>query len=299
MEGFNIAVELFGGFLCLILLVSLWLNGDRTDRAIRLFSRMLLVNLCFLASGAAALVCNGTEFARIHQTGSLLTGLMGFGLLLVYSEYLLERMAFPPFPKSIAQRIRVLCLTGMAVTVLNLFTGWMYHIDGSNFYQRGPLFWLIYALPLAVLLMDGAAIVRLRMGFSRDGILRIICVALPMLSLLLSFWFHGLFWLGLGGTTTLLLVFVNVQLQRDRRLKEQDKEMAEKNISIMLSQIQPHFLYNILGSIEWLCETDPPKAQEATDELARFLRGNMDSLLSTRTIPASRELEHIRCYLNL
>ena len=96
-----------------------------------------------------------------------------------------------------------------------------------------------------------------------------------------------------------MLVFVNVQLQRDRRLRAQDKELAEKKIAIMLSQIQPHFLYNILGSIEWLCETNPQKAQEATDELARFLRGNMDSLQSTRAIPASRELEHVRCYLNL
>ena len=98
---------------------------------------------------------------------------------------------------------------------------------------------------------------------------------------------------------SLILVFVNVQLQRDRRLREQDKELAEKKIAILLSQIQPHFLFNILGSIEWLCETDPPRAQEATDELARFLRGNMDILKSTKTIPASRELEHVRCYLNL
>ena len=105
--------------------------------------------------------------------------------------------------------------------------------------------------------------------------------------------------LGIGATLTLVLVFVNVQLQRDRRLRAQDKELAEKKIAIMLSQIQPHFLYNILGSIEWLCETNPQKAQEATDELARFLRGNMDSLQSTRVIPASRELEHVRCYLNL
>ena len=82
-------------------------------------------------------------------------------------------------------------------------------------------------------------------------------------------------------------------------MRAQDKELAEKKIAIMLSQIQPHFLYNILGSIEWLCETNPQKAQEATDELARFLRGNMDSLQSTRVIPASRELEHVRCYLNL
>lgn len=124
-------------------------------------------------------------------------------------------------------------------------------------------------------------------------------VLLPVVLLLVDLVWNELILMGLGSTLTLVLVFINVQLQRDRRLREQDKELAEKKIAIMLSQIQPHFLFNILGSIEWLCETDPPRAQEATDELARFLRGNMDSLQSTKTIPASRELEHVRCYLNL
>lgn len=97
----------------------------------------------------------------------------------------------------------------------------------------------------------------------------------------------------------LAMVLLGVVFYREYRLKEQDRMLAEKKIALLLSQIQPHFLYNILGSIEWLCETDPKKAQEATEQLSRFLRGNMDSLQSVTTIPAARELEHIRCYLSL
>ena len=105
---------------------------------------------------------------------------------------------------------------------------------------------------------------------------------------------------GIGVLLLLLaLALLGVVFYREYRLKEQDRVLAEKKIALLLSQIQPHFLYNILGSIEWLCETDPKKAQEATEQLSRFLRGNMDSLQSVTTIPAARELEHIRCYLNL
>ena len=101
------------------------------------------------------------------------------------------------------------------------------------------------------------------------------------------------------GVALLVLALLGVVLYREYRLKEKDRVLAEKKIALLLSQIQPHFLYNILGSIEWLCETDPKKAQEATEQLSRFLRGNMDSLQSVTTIPAARELEHIRCYLSL
>ena len=105
---------------------------------------------------------------------------------------------------------------------------------------------------------------------------------------------------GIGVLLLLLaLALLGVVFYREYRLKEQDRVLAEKKIALLLSQIQPHFLYNILGSIEWLCETDPKKAQEATEQLSRFLRGNMDSLQSVTTIPAARELENIRCYLSL
>lgn len=95
------------------------------------------------------------------------------------------------------------------------------------------------------------------------------------------------------------LALLGVILYRKRSLKEKEKELAEQKIALLVSQIQPHFLYNILGTIQWLCETDPPKAREATEQLAWFLRGNMDSLQSVTAIPAARELEHIRCYLRL
>ena len=234
-----------------------------------------------------------------YSISLLLLFCSGFFLLLMYSRYLLERMARKPVPQNIERMIPILCFSGIGLELLNLPTGWLYLLEGSQGYQRGPLFWVVYLLILAVLILDGAVGFHRHRTPVRESILRLVCLMLPMLALGFSLFYQDWFWIELGGTITLLLVFVNVQLQRDQRLKEQDKELAEKKIAIMISQIQPHFLYNILGSIEWLCETDPPKAQEATDELARFLRGNMDSLRSTRTIPASRELEHIRCYLNL
>ena len=35
---------------------------------------------------------------------------------------------------------------------------------------------------------------------------------------------------------------------------------AEQRIQIMMTQIQPHFLFNTLSTIRALCAKDPPKA---------------------------------------
>ncbi len=76
-------------------------------------------------------------------------------------------------------------------------------------------------------------------------------------------------------------------------------ELAENRISIMLSQIQPHFLYNSLNTIYGLCEKDPTAAKKAVNDFADYLRGNMDSLTRKCPVPFETELKHLNAYLSL
>ncbi len=87
--------------------------------------------------------------------------------------------------------------------------------------------------------------------------------------------------------------------EQGRLMAEQEAELAQSRISIMLSQIQPHFLYNALNSIRYLCKTDPVAAQETIDDFSAYLRGNMDSLNRKAPVPLEKELEHVRIYLSL
>lgn len=75
--------------------------------------------------------------------------------------------------------------------------------------------------------------------------------------------------------------------------------MVSQRIQLMLSQIRPHFLYNALGAIEELCDSDPPAAKQATVKFAKYLRGNVNSLSEEGVIPFEKELEHTRLYLDL
>lgn len=81
--------------------------------------------------------------------------------------------------------------------------------------------------------------------------------------------------------------------------KEIEKELMESRIAIMLSQIQPHFLYNSISSIQELCLSEPQKAYDALAKFAHFLRGNMDSLTSSTPITIEQELRHVKNYLAL
>ena len=75
--------------------------------------------------------------------------------------------------------------------------------------------------------------------------------------------------------------------------------MAEQRIKIMMSQIQPHFLYNSLSSILELCVTDPKKAQRLTEDFSEYLRCNLTALNTEKLISFEKQLEQTETYLNI
>lgn len=102
----------------------------------------------------------------------------------------------------------------------------------------------------------------------------------------------------------LMLMYFTIQMERSieraeqaKKIAEQSRDLMEKQTRIMMSQIQPHFIYNTLGSISSLCEEDPMKARDVTDRFAMYLRGNMANLKKDRLIPFTEEWEHTCTYL--
>lgn len=80
---------------------------------------------------------------------------------------------------------------------------------------------------------------------------------------------------------------------------ELDKELVTANTAIMISQIQPHFLYNALNTIKYLIKRDPKTAEKAVISFSKYLRGNMESITQKAPIPFTEELEHIKNYCDI
>jgi len=78
-----------------------------------------------------------------------------------------------------------------------------------------------------------------------------------------------------------------------------EAELERANTAVMISQIQPHFLYNALNTIKSLIKRDPKKAEKAVIDFSLYLRGNMDSLTQKDPIPFREELEHVKYYCNI
>ena len=102
------------------------------------------------------------------------------------------------------------------------------------------------------------------------------------------------------GAQLYFLIIETIQHNKEMaQIQKMQYEMLQMRISIMASQIQPHFLYNSLTSIAQLCEKQPQQAKKATIEFADYMRHNMNSLKNSKPVPFDVELNHLKTYLSL
>ncbi len=81
------------------------------------------------------------------------------------------------------------------------------------------------------------------------------------------------------------------------------RQVIEARMAAMQAQIEPHFLFNTLASIDHLIETDPRRASQMQKNLIALLRASMPTMRETQDSSAprdlARELGVIRPYLEI
>ncbi|NCC43893.1 MAG: PAS domain-containing protein [Clostridia bacterium] len=88
-------------------------------------------------------------------------------------------------------------------------------------------------------------------------------------------------------------------LDMKRDLEELQKELENSRIKVMINQMQPHFLYNALSSIQMITKRDPDWAYRLLHDFTVHLRSSIKALSSDELISFSEELDNVRAYLNI
>lgn len=194
----------------------------------------------------------------------------------------------------------VLC----AMDLASAFTGWIISIDQNGHYQYGPLFWLQSMVTYIYLLLPTVhAVVKIFHTKLREKqgeyLTYVLFIALSFFIVEIE---DGLPYVPLFELTIFAVIeilFMTLYVDREYALAQKERDLGESRMAIMLSQIQPHFLYNTLSAIAALCRLDPAKAEIVTLKFSDFMRGNLDSLSASHTIPFEQELRHTKTYLDI
>jgi len=78
------------------------------------------------------------------------------------------------------------------------------------------------------------------------------------------------------------------------------RQLSETKMQMMQAQVEPHFLFNTLASVEYLIETDPPRASAMQRSLIQYLRAVLPQMRDNAVVTnLGREADMVKAYLNL
>jgi len=76
------------------------------------------------------------------------------------------------------------------------------------------------------------------------------------------------------------------------------RQLAEAQLKTMQAQVEPHFLFNTLASVDYLIETDPARASRMQKNLIQFLRAALPQMRQASSTLA-QEMALCRSYLEI
>ena len=226
--------------------------------------------------------------------------LSSFLTVLIIVFLLYQSREAVPYRSPLLRAAFLLWLVYVCLLIGNQFTGFIFRVDDLNRYTRGPWFWAQMTLPLLIMLIYIMILWQRRKRLSWKLQFAFTCYAvIPILGMLIQSVLFGVHLIALTivvGTLVLYNQIVSDQMERYIRSVE---ENAQLKVDILLAQIQPHFMFNSLTTIQHLCRKNPEMAGKAVGDFAAFLRHNMDSLTVDKPIPFQKELKHVQNYLAL
>jgi sensor histidine kinase YesM len=77
------------------------------------------------------------------------------------------------------------------------------------------------------------------------------------------------------------------------------RTVLEARMEALQAQIEPHFLFNTLASIDQLIQTDPPRASKMQQSLIRYLRSSMPQMREGRRPSLGQQIDLCSAFLEI
>lgn len=306
----NAALELFAAIVTAMMFFGYLLERKKNAKTSRLFAWCLVCHAAMLLVDAPIwlLLINPLPEKVIPiKILSFFSDMFFCAIISLYAYCLTEYVSET---KKVSYRyanvLTALCGVATLLYFVNIFNGMYIYYDETGLDKTGSIYLLsqIINIALPASTMIFAFVHHDILGWRKTWVM-VLYGLIPVISIPLQ-----IFWavtpVYLATTVSLILVYTLIHVELAERSANIEKELVKKelalsesNNALVLSQIQPHFLYNALTSIYRLCDVKPEAAKEAVSNFSKYLRGNLDSIKQTQMISFAEELKHLQAYLSL
>lgn len=301
----NLAVEICGLLLCFLGILTVSIGAKIDKKTSRYFVAIFLCLMAYILSNICGLLFKGTPgtlgFYSVRIT-NFCEFFFGYLLSLLFTMYLLYCIDENKNKNIDKLRIVVFAyfILQVLILIISQFTNLYYYFDNNNVYHRGNWFWISQISAIISVIANSIFIAVYHKSLSKkEKIAFTVYLMLPMLALSIQIFYYGLFLTIFTQIISAFVMFLFILYDQTDKFCAQERENADMRVAIMLSQIQPHFLYNVLTSIYCLCDKDAQAAKQAISQFSKYLRGNLESIRRETPVSFADELTHVKSYLAL
>lgn len=286
---------------CLVLLIGARYAQNKTKEYMLIACiNMLIYNICLL-------ILELTQVGIISSARLLviLSGLGTYVFPLVAAYYVSLYVVSLISADETALRFHIIPLTvllgvEMMVIAAGQMTNRILIIDMYGLFSYGPGGSLGFITVDSFMLIDVYLLIRYGQKItSKQRIAFITYIALPVLAIPFKAAFPDVYIVALASCISMMIMMRIIVVEQSSILENQRIRNEQLKVDLMLAQIQPHFLFNMLYEIQEICLIDAVMASEAIEDFSRYLRHNMDSISINTPIPFAEELEHVGHYVSL
>lgn len=298
----NISMNLCALITTAILLIGVLLGGSLKQPVFRWFFLLILFGLLgLLCEGATGLSFNVS--GEVSRFFSRMFGYLSYAFaglwFFAFAVYLYEYLSLKTkLPRKIIYLMTFYGAAAFVLAIIDQFSGMYGVYDEYNRYHQQDLFWISQVFPTISFLTCMIVTLRyIKVLKAKEWLSLLLYPFAPIASYVIEIIYPELWIAHAGSAFTMLLMYVTLYVEQRQQNIRQEAELSDARVSIMLSQIQPHFLYNALSAIDKLYYENQEEGHRAILTFSKYLRGNLDSLARKEPIHFSDELTHVRHYL--
>ncbi len=296
---FNATVCIIGILIFIVHIMSIILKKNKRKDEICLLDFFIFTILHFsiyLAFTFIRMSYSSNGFIIAFYTSFYIMNNIELLLLFRYMKNYTE------LPNKLGKTLNIINLSSFTIfcilDIINIFTGIFFTAE-NGVYLRSNTMIISQGYQYIMFTAIFVTAVSSKKLSPREKIAFALYCVLPFIAIILQNAFKGYAIAYASIIVAIEVLFVFIGVEKNFQISMQKEKIKDAQISIMLSQIQPHFIYNSLSAISTLITIDPEKAQEALDNFTEYLRRNLSSLTDVKLIPFEDELKHIETYISL
>ena len=293
----NMALDLFGLIVVLIVFAACYDEKRKKRRGATHFLALLSLVIVALIADIVSWIGEGRpELALMTLISNTVASCAGQLSIICFMEYLYRSLYDRSRAAGCTLNIfRVFCLLSILFSIGNACYGYSFVVSPTGHYVHSENVMMVVCYLMFSMLSFVALILMALFANNSDRHSRLAFVAytvFPIAGIIVDYTFHGVSLTYVSIVVSILMIYTSIYIEKQRVIDSQKS-------SLMLSQINPHFVYNTLTTIAAMCDLNPKLAKNLTIDFSRYLRQNLDTLTSEAPIPFEKELEHVECYLKI